>query len=346
MKERVASGPMVLEDIQLFATCPQSKDQHSASYRSRVAEVARWSEAAGYSGILIYTDPPLADPWIVAQVIIEATERLCPFIAVQPVYMHPYIVAKLVSSIGHIYERRVCLNMVAGASRQHLIALGDDSPHDERYARLVEYTTIVERLLTGERVSFAGDYYRLDNVSLAPPLKSELKPVIFVSGSSRASVLAAKALGVTLIRLPKPPGDESAVVGLNGWRSLGLRVGVIVREDEGAAWRVARERFPDNRHGQITHALAMKISDSQWHHELSRLGETPVSRTNPYWLGPFQNYKTFCPYLVGSYDGVGVELARYLRLGFRTFILDIPASKEEFAHTAIAFERAAAGVEI
>jgi alkanesulfonate monooxygenase len=331
-------------ELQLLATCPQSKDLHPAIYRERVADVARWSENAGYTGILIYTDPPLIDPWIAAQVILDATERISPFIAVQPVYMHPYIVAKLVSSIGHVYGRRLYLNMVAGASRQHLMAIGDDTPHDERYERLVEYATILKRLLAGERVSFAGKYYQLENVALTPPLSPELQPRIFVSGSSNACVLAAEALDTTLIRVPKASVEES-VASVNGLRSLGLRVGVIVREDADAAWRVAHERFPDERHGQIRHALAMKTSDSLWRRQLSRLGETAPSGTHPYWLVPFRNYKAFCPYLVGSYDDVGAELSRYVRAGFRTFVLDIPASEDDLTHTAIAFERALAGVE-
>ena len=76
----------------------------------------------------------------------------------------------------------------------------------------------------------------------------------------------------------------------------------------------------------------MAVSDSRWHSQLSELGESPVSGLNPYWLGPFQNYKTFCPYLVGSYDDVGRELSRYIALGFETFILDVPASAEELEH--------------
>jgi len=91
-------------------------------------------------------------------------------------------------------------------------------------------------------------------------------------------------------------------------------------------------------------ALAMKVSDSRWHQQLAALGKEPVSETNPYWLGPFQNYKTFCPYLVGSYKQVGRELARYRELGFTTFILDVPVSREEFDHTAAAFASATAGL--
>ena len=84
----------------------------------------------------------------------------------------------------------------------------------------------------------------------------------------------------------------------------------------------------------------MKVSDSQWHRQLSELGKEPPSEQNPYWLGPFENYKTFCPYLVGSYATVAIELARYIELGFETFILDIPPDEEELQHTALAFEQA------
>jgi alkanesulfonate monooxygenase len=35
-------------------------------------------------------------------------------------------------------------------------------------------------------------------------------------------------------------------------------------------------------------------------------------------------------------------VARYLRLGFTTFVLDIPPSEDELQHTAVAFEQAVA----
>jgi alkanesulfonate monooxygenase len=54
---------------------------------------------------------------------------------------------------------------------------------------------------------------------------------------------------------------------------------------------------------------------------------------SPYWLVPFQNYKTMCPYLVGSYDQVAEELARYFGAGYRTVILDVPPSADELEHT-------------
>jgi alkanesulfonate monooxygenase len=82
----------------------------------------------------------------------------------------------------------------------------------------------------------------------------------------------------------------------------------------------------------------MKTSDSVWHKQLSGLGER--QEDSPYWLGPMQNYKTFCPYIVGSYSRVAMELGRYISLGFRTVILDIPPSREELAHVMEVFRMA------
>src|SRR5262245_66135478 len=95
--------------------------------------------------------------------------------------MHPYSVAKMVASLGFLYNRRVYLNMVAGGFSNDLISLDDTTPHDRRYDRLVEYTEIVKRLLTAESaLSFDGECYRIRNVNLSPQLPSELVPRILM----------------------------------------------------------------------------------------------------------------------------------------------------------------------
>ncbi len=126
----------------------------------------------------------------------------------------------------------------------------------------------------------------------------------------------------------------------HGKIKTGVRVGIIARKSEEEAWRVANERFPGDRKGQITHQLAMKTSDSAWHKQLSQMAATPGQNDSPYWLWPFENYKTFCPYLVGSYERVAAELAKYLELGHLTFILDIPAAKDELEHISVVFSSA------
>lgn len=326
--------------VDVFATCPQSKDADPDTYLEHALRVARWSDEAGCSGMLIYTDNGLVDPWLLTQLVLEETTQLCPLVAIQPAYMHPYTAAKMVATLGYLQRRRICLNMVAGGFRNDLLALDDDTEHDDRYDRLVEYTTIMKELLSGSGpVSFEGSYYRVKNLRMTPALSPELFPGVFVSGSSDAGLAAARALGATAVKYPQPPAEENGRRPREAVR-LGMRAGVIARATTEEAWHDAYELFPASRKGQMTHKLAMKVSDSRWHEQLSSLGEHAATHDSPYWLGPFENYKTFCPYLVGSYETVAEELGRYFRIGFRTFILDIPPSPDELVHTGVAFREA------
>ncbi|MCS3447773.1 LLM class flavin-dependent oxidoreductase [Bradyrhizobium elkanii] len=324
--------------FEVFSTCPQSSAVAAADYVEQVQAVARWSEEAGCKGILVYTENSLVDPWLVSQIILQSTKELCPLVAVQPVYMHPYSIAKMVSSLAHMYGRRLYLNMVAGGYTTELTALGDTTAHDKRYARLIEYTGIIKRLLeNAEPVTLEGQFNAVRNLRMTPPLPPELLPGVFVSGSSEAGLAAAKALGATPVRYPKPaaeygPADTADCTG------SGVRVGVIARPSADEAWRVAHERFPTDKKGQLAHKLAMKVSDSAWHKQMSDLAaQTAVTQDTPYWLVPFENYKTFCPYLVGNYRVVSDELARYAAAGYGTFILDIPPTREELIHTGEVF---------
>src|SRR6266581_564510 len=322
--------PTADHGLKIFSTCPLSAQAQPRTCIRELQEFARSSEEAGYEGILVFTDNGQLDPWLVSQVIIESTGRLSPLVAIQPTYMHPYSVAKMITSFAHLYGRRLYLNMVAGGFKNDLLALNDLTPHDERYARLLEYTTIIQSLLrTADPVSFEGRYYKVTNLKLTPPLPADLLPGVFVSGSSEPGMQAARQLGATPVEYPKPPAEYATALPANGATS-GIRIGIIARSEDAAAWSVARARFPEDRKGQLTHQLAMKVSDSSWHRQLSELGDT--AEPSPYWLLPFQNYKTFCPYLVGSYTEVAEELSGYLASGYRTFILDVPASPEELEH--------------
>lgn len=331
--------------IEVFSTCPQSSQTSQAdkrSYMRQVMDVARWSEEAGCKGILVYTDNSLVDPWLVSQIIIENTESLCPLIAVQPIYMHPYTAAKMIASFGFIYNRRIYLNMLAGGFKNDLVALGDNTAHDRRYDRAVEYTLIIKRLLSGAGpVSFSGEFYQADGLRMTPPLPPELFPGILISGSSEEGVAAARAIGATAIRYPKP-SSEYAGTPTDSDLNSGVRIGIIARENDDLAWQIADARFPEDRKGQITHQLAMKVSDSVWHKQLSEIGQKVATEKDAYWLGPFQNYKTFCPYLVGDYGRVAREVSGYIRAGYKTFVLDIPPNSEELKHINMVFKEAAA----
>lgn len=317
-------------DLKVFTTCPQSTLDRARACVRRIENVARWSEEAGCEGILIYSDSRQLDPWLVSRAVIGATARLCPLIAVQPTYAHPYTVAKTIASLGFMYGRRTYLNMLAGGLPNDLQALNDTLPDDQRYAHLVEYTKIIQELLrTDGPVTFAGDFYRITHLRMVPPLPPELQPTVFVSGSSDASRNAALELGAVPIEHLPPPADGGRPERARSSGRHGMHIGIITDRDEGRAWAIARERFPQDRKGP----LACDTSDS---------GRTePAARersSESYWLAPFLNYHATCPYLVGSYDQVAAELARLVEQGCTTFILDEPASEEQMQQIGFTFE--------
>src|SRR5438046_4249585 len=238
------TGRLLDTGLRVFATCPPSYTASPQIYLREVLEVARWSEAAGCEGIVIYPDNGLVDPGLIAQAMITHTDRLCPLVAVQPVYMHPYAVAKTVASLGFLHGRRIYLNMVAGGFKNDLESLNDPTPHDERYTRLVEYTKLIMDLLSGPGpVTLNGRYYKVANVKMTPPLQRDLLPGVFVSGSSDAGLAAARQLGALAVRYPKrvvayearPPPAAAA---------LGVRIWIIAREDGRAASKVATASLP------------------------------------------------------------------------------------------------------
>ena len=322
--------------IEVFSTCPPSSSGDPARYLERAVQVATWSEQAGCKGMLVYSDNSQMDAWSVSHAILQHTSTLCPLVAVQPIYMHPYAVAKTLASIGMLWRRRMYLNMVAGGFKNDLTALNDTTPHDRRYDRLAEYTLIIRELLEQDRaVTFHGEFYHVDNLKMTPALAPALAPGVFISGSSDAGLAAARRIGATAIKYPKPAGEEPPAAADV---PTGIRVGVIARPRGADAWAIARQRFPEDRKGQLTRQLATRVSDSVWHQQLSERDDE--GENSPYWLVPFNNYHTMCPYLVGSYEEVAGEMARHFANGSRTVILDVPPDLDELQHTFAAFSLA------
>jgi len=329
----------VRKSFALFSTAPQSAHfVDGEKYLGRLAEVARWSEASGCKGILVYSDNSLIDPWLAAQVVVMSTLRLSPLVAIQPVYMHPYSAAKIVASLSYLHHRNICLNMIAGGFRNDLQALSDPTEHDERYERLKEYTLVIKGLLSSPRpFSFSGRFYSVKDLAMRPVLPRELNPEIYISGSSDAGLAAARYLDAITVEYPTP--EENYIDSSS--RNRGLRIGILCAPDADQAWQIAHSRFPGDKSGQIKHLLAMKVTDSHWHKQLSGIESQAKERPGVYWLWPFKNYSTFCPYLVGDYEQVSDELLKYMRAGFDTFILDIPVNEADLQHACIVLDMAA-----
>ncbi|MEX2347257.1 MAG: LLM class flavin-dependent oxidoreductase [Balneolaceae bacterium] len=328
---------------ELFTTTPQSVNFNEPTFADEVKKIATQSEANGYRGTLIYSDNRLADPWAITGFLLAETKSLLPMIALQPAYMHPYTVAKKISTLGLLYGRQISLNLIAGGFKNDLHSLGDYTEHDKRYQRLIEYTEIIQKLLASDRaVTYNGEFYTVKNLRLQPVLADELQPLYYLSGSSESAKNAAGKLGAKLIEYPEPHLNYTGKLNGEKIYSKGIRIGVLARNSHNEAWDTARSRFPETREGALTHQLAKKTSDSSWHKKLSDQEEMVNGKEPVYWLGPFKNYNTFCPYLVGSYEEVTTEISYYLSAGCNTCILDIPVSSEELKHTKHVFKQAEA----
>lgn len=168
--------------------------------------------------------------------------------------------------------------MVAGGFVNGLIALGDCAKHDDRYERVIEYVSIMKYLFDGPGpLSFTGTYFTVKNLTIKPRIPSELVPEVFVSGTSAAGIAAAQAIGATSISYPRTPSGEATHRGV----PAGIRIGIIAREKSGEAWRVAHDRYPVDRKGQLAHAMARRVSDSSWYNQLSEIDERSAERGSP-----------------------------------------------------------------
>ncbi|MEV0232187.1 LLM class flavin-dependent oxidoreductase [Nonomuraea sp. NPDC050786] len=324
--------------LELYATSPRADDPSPAHYRKRVLEVAEWAEASACRGLLIFTDHYAGDPWALGQFLLERSERLVPLVAAQPVYMHPFTAARLVSTMSSLYGRPVDLNLVTGGNPNEVRALGSTIDHDERYEQLIEYGKIVTALLADqEPVSHFGRHYSVPEALLRPALPAELMPRIFVAGASDACRRAASELGV--VRLTHPRALSEYEPGSTALAGTGIRMGIIARDTREEAWRVAHERCPRDPVAERLARLTYRPSESQWYRSLRGDAETRVA-DDCYWLYPLRLGREYCPFLVGSHEEVAETFARYLDLGVSTLILHAPRAEEDIPNAEIALRLA------
>ncbi len=314
--------------MYLFTVNPRSTDPRT--YWSGVTRTFELSERHGFSGVLIFTgNDTFVEPWVAAQHLLMTTRHLIPLVAVNPLYMHPFTVAKLVSSFAYTYGRPTWLNLVTGAAVSYLTSIGDRSDHDTRYLRLAEYVQVLRRLWAESRVSLDGGFYKLDKVQLLPRIPAQLAPQLLLSGQSPAARAVAREQGARCMQMLPP----SLLAGLTA-DVAGIHFGIITRQDEADAWAAAEQRFPASPEAQQMLELAMANTDSQWKRRLLEVATRGEPQAPGYWLEPFRNLHADCPTFVGSHRQVADLLRGLAGAGIDTIVLDLPMHEEEVAETA------------
>jgi alkanesulfonate monooxygenase len=304
-----------------------SRNRDPAKYADELMRIAHFADRNGFEGILLFAgNDVFVEPWSMAQHILAHTRLCAPLIAVNPVYLHPFTAAKLISSFALLYGRKVYLNMITGTALSDLHGLGDEQSHAERYARLGEFIAVVRQLLASTRpVSFRGRFYTTNNLQIWPRLPAELMPEFLIAGQSDDARRVAAEMACLMMQML--PSDLE-----RGITAPGLNFGMFARESREEARRAARLRFQDSDDNRELFKLTMENTDSVWKRRLGDQEQDGAIHDNGYWLLPFLTFQADCPYLVGSYAEIGAKLRSFAELGVGNIILDLVADEEELDH--------------
>ena len=325
--------------IHFFTINNRSSDPEQ--YREGFRALVALSDKHDFDGILCFSaNETMIDPWLAANYLIVHSRRMVPIVAVNPVYMHPFSAAKMVSSFAYLHGRRTILNLITGTSARDRAVLDDAADHGERYERLGEYAEIMQALLVGgSSKSFAGKYYRLEDAVLSPTPEPALAPEFLVAGHSPSATRIADQVNAVRLRMLSPDFSVEA----SGPGGVGVHLGIIAAETGDAARALARQRFPADPATEGLLDYLMEENDSIWKKKMYEQLSANANRAPEFWLEPFRQMKGDCPYIVGSFGRVADIIADHIAAGIDRFILDMPPIEDDFDRIThcidLAFER-------
>jgi len=170
---------------------------------SRVTTWARAAERAGFGSAWIIEDYFHPGAYALAAAAAVVTERLAIGLGVvNPYTRHPALLAMETAALAGIAPGRVVLGL--GSSNRQWIEAQMGIPFKTPLGGVRECVAIVRRLLAGERVTFRGEVFTLDDVKLewSPP---EVVPVLLgVKGPKALRMAGEIADGVHCSVLASP----------------------------------------------------------------------------------------------------------------------------------------------
>jgi coenzyme F420-dependent glucose-6-phosphate dehydrogenase len=109
---------------------------------------------------------------------------------------HPAVVAQAMGTLGSLFPGRIWLGVGTGESMNEA-PLGIEWPDaKERFARLREAVELIQTLLTNDRVTFDGTYYRTRNATIYDRPASPIPLYIAAAGASAARLAGRVADGL------------------------------------------------------------------------------------------------------------------------------------------------------
>jgi alkanesulfonate monooxygenase len=296
-------------------------------------QIALSADSLGFSGVLLPTGRSCEDAWIVAAALIPITQRLRFLVAVRPGVVAPTTAARMTATLDRLSGGRVLLNIVTGGDPGESEGDGIFLDHDARYAATREFLSVYRRVLAGEAVDFEGTHVHVRGAKiLYPPVQRPYPPMYLGGSSSAAHEIAAREIDVYL-SWGEPPDAVAAKIEdvraraakLGRTVRFGLRVHVIVRESERAAWAAADELIAHLDEASIAaaqQAFAQFESEGQRRMAALHGGRRDRLEVSPnLWAGVGLVRGGAGTALVGDANTVATRLLEYAALGIDTFIL-------------------------
>jgi coenzyme F420-dependent glucose-6-phosphate dehydrogenase len=241
---------------------------------------------------------------------------------------HPSIVAQAMGTLGSLYPGRVFLGVGTGESMNEVPSIGIEWPEQkERFARLKESIALMQRLLSEDRVTFEGEYYRTQNATIYDRPEDSV-PIYVAASGPAAAKLAGRVADGFICTSGKAPElySETLIPALNeGAEKAGRDPNSIERMIEmKVSFDTDKERaLQDTRYWG---ALALKpeektgVEDPM---ELERLADAlPVERAASRWIvsdDPEEQVARIQPYIDLGFTHLvfhapGPDQERFLRL--------------------------------
>ncbi len=321
-------------------------------------QVAVAADSLGYEGVLIPTGRSCEDPWVIASSLIGATQRLKFLVAVRPGLHQPSLAARMAASFDRLSGGRLLINLVTGGDRVELEGDGVFLDHARRYEQAAEFLRIWREILArshdGGTLDYEGDHLSVKGAKLLfPPLQKPYPPVYFGGSSEPAHALAAEQVDAYLT-WGEPPAEVAKKVADVRERAarhgrtvkFGIRLHVIVRETETAAWAAAEDLISRVKDETVVQAQAVFARmDSEGQRRMAALHQGGAKRSRAdleispnLWAGVGLVRGGAGTALVGDPQTVADRIKEYADLGIDTFVMSgYPHLEEAYRFAELVF---------
>jgi alkanesulfonate monooxygenase len=321
-------------------------------------QIAGAADNLGYEGVLIPTGRSCEDPWVIASSLIGATKKLKFLVAVRPGLHQPSLAARMAATFDRLSGGRLLVNLVTGGDQAELEGDGVYLDHASRYEQSAEFIRIWREIIArshdGQAFDFEGKHLSVKGAKLLyPSVQKPYPPVWFGGSSAAAHDLAAEQVDAYLTwgepptEVAKKIADVRARAERQGRKvEFGIRLHVIVRETEDAAWKAAEElisRVDDETVIRAQAAFARMDSEGQRRMAALHAGGAKRSRAEleiapNLWAGVGLVRGGAGTALVGDPKTVAARIEEYAALGLDKFILSgYPHLEEAYRFAELVF---------